>query len=93
MGERAVLDNRRAVEHVDLHWEGLGFTVGLGAKEVFISALKKRGSPVDIAARDIGILMSLLLQYHCPVKVMENALTNHADGRPAGLAGEVARLL
>jgi hypothetical protein len=93
MGEREILPNRRALEHVDLVWSGTGFTVGLGAKEVFISSKQKAGSALDCAARDIAILMSLLLQYHCPPDVIERALTKDAKGRRDGLAGEIARLL
>jgi hypothetical protein len=91
--QRERLPQRRAVEQVEIAWQGFGFVVGLGWKEVFISSRAKTGSPVDVAARDIAILMSLALQYGCPVDVMERALTKGADGNPEGLAGEVARLM
>jgi hypothetical protein len=93
MTDRESLPNRRAVEHVEITWSGFRFVVGIGWKEIFISGELKAGTPICVAARDIAILMSLALQYGCPVATIEGALTKTDDGLPDGLAGEVARLL
>jgi hypothetical protein len=65
MTERLRLKNRRASETFGLEHAGLKYTVTISrfddgrAAECFISN-HKRGDASDIAARDAGILLSLL---------------------------------
>lgn len=59
-----------------------------GVAEVFLST-RKAGTPFDVACRDIAVLISLLLQYGCPLEEIASAVTHDGDGRREGLAGHV----
>jgi hypothetical protein len=95
---RDVLPQRRQHATEEITFAGIKVTVGFGRYddgrigEVFLST-HKAGTPVDIAARDTAILMSLLLQYGCSAKIIGRALTSDAQGRPEGLAGMVANMI
>ena len=56
--------------------------------EAFISN-HKRGNASDVAARDGGILLSLLLQHGCPLDVIARALSRNGDGSASGVIGAV----
>lgn len=70
----------------------LGFYDDGRVGEVFLSG-PKLGSALEQAARDIGLLTSLLLQYGASPVVIARAMTKNADGRPVGLAGQLAEIL
>jgi hypothetical protein len=95
---RQTLSNRRPSETHEVMFANVSVNVGFGyyddgrVGEVFLST-RKAGTPVDIAARDTAVLMSLLLQYGCSAKIIGRALTADAQGRPEGLAGIVASLI
>jgi hypothetical protein len=95
---RDALPNRRRCENIEVQFAGVPVSVTFGyydddrVGEVFLST-RKAGTPVDIAARDTAVLMSLLLQYGCSAKIIRRALTADAQGRPEGLAGIVAGLI
>jgi hypothetical protein len=93
MTERARLPNRRPAETFDLEVAGLRYKVTVGfldgrPVEVFISN-HKAGNASDVAARDAGILLSLLLQYGCPIEVIAKALSRNSDGSASGVVGAV----
>jgi hypothetical protein len=43
----------------------------------------------DVAAREGGILVSLLLQHGCPVGIISHALSRKSDGSASGVIGAV----
>lgn len=94
MTERTRLPNRRASETSDVEVAGLrykvttGYFASGGLAEVFISN-HKAGNASDVAARDAGILVSLLLQYGCPVGTIARALSRNTDGSASGVIGAV----
>jgi hypothetical protein len=49
----------------------------------------KRGNASDVAARDGGILVSLLLQHNCPIETISRALSRNADGSASGVLAAV----
>jgi hypothetical protein len=69
--ERQRLPNRRASLTLAHEYVGLPYVVTVSrdhrqrVKEVFIQSLKA-SSHADIAARESGVLLSLLLQHNCP---------------------------
>jgi hypothetical protein len=76
MTERRLrLANRRPSETLSLEHEGLKYTVTISRfddrriAEAFIGN-HKRGNASDVAARDAGILLSVLLQYGCPIETI-----------------------
>ena len=95
---RETLPQRRACENMEITYANVQVSVALGfyddgrVGEVFMST-RKAGTPVDTAARDTAVLLSLLLQYGCSTKIISRALTADAQGRPEGLAGEVVRII
>lgn len=56
--------------------------------EVFITS-RKIGSSAEAIARDAAILLSLALQYGCPLDVIRHALTRNQDGTAQSLVGRV----
>lgn len=105
MTERQRLPNRRAHETVACEIMDQRFKIGLGRalvcierqhfgpiREVFISA-QKPNSPIDSIASDGAILMSLLLQYGCPVETIAHAMKRNPDGSPSSPFGFAADLL
>jgi hypothetical protein len=91
---RERLDNRRASETFSLEHTGLHYTVTTSRdrqrviREAFISN-HKRGTASDVAARDCGILISLCLQYGCPIETIARALSRNSDGSASGVAAAV----
>lgn len=56
--------------------------------EIFICS-RKIGSEAEAIARDAAILLSLAVQYGCPLDTIRHALTRNADGTPQSLMGRV----
>jgi hypothetical protein len=94
MTERTRLPNRRASVTFDVEVAGLNYKVTVARfsdgslAEVFVSN-HKAGNASDFAARDAGILVSLLLQYGCPVETISRALSRNSDGSASGVIGAV----
>lgn len=92
---RAALNNRRPSLTFEVT-HGLGkhpdFAVSIGTddagtiREVFVS-----GHPSDTMdnVRDSAILLSLALQYGCPLETIAHALTRDDHDRPATVIGSV----
>ncbi len=59
----------------------------LVVKEVFLDAAKA-DSQIGCDLRDLGILVSMLLQHGTPLAAIAGSLTRDGEGRPLGLAGE-----
>jgi hypothetical protein len=92
--ERKRLSNRRSAETRNIEHVGLRFTFTVGRDadgtplEVFV-ANHKAGNASDIAARDAGILVSLLLQYGCNIRTIGQALSRNSDGSASSIIGAV----
>jgi len=88
------LPNRRRSETFDIEVAGLRYKVtvsyfaGGSPAEVFVSN-HKAGNAADVAARDAGVLVSLLLQHGCPITTIARALSRNSDGSASGVIGAV----
>jgi hypothetical protein len=94
-GERQRLPNRRLCESFDIQVANLSYKVSVGRfpnnrelAEVFISNHRSNSS-ADVAARDCGILISLLLQHGCAAETIARALSRNTDGSASGVAAAV----
>lgn len=94
MSERRRLRDRRSSETFSLEHAGLKCTIAIsrfddgGVAEAFIGN-HKCGNASDVAARDGGILLSLLLQHDCSLDVVARALARNGDGSASGVIGAV----
>ena len=90
--------DRRLAETLDLEFAGLRYTVAIGrfpdgrSGEVFVANCKV-GNAADVAVRDAGILISLLLQHGCAAETISHAISRNGDGTPAGVIGAVIDLV
>lgn len=95
---REALPQRRAGESFDLEFEGAYFTATIGfyadgrLGELFLNGLKL-DTAQDIYARDLGIALSIALQYGATVEGLRRAMTRDATGRAQGLGGHVLDLI
>jgi hypothetical protein len=91
-GARSRLPSRRRSETCEFTHEGLRFTASIGLYEdgrlgeLFLSS-NKPGSPIESIARDAAILVSLAIQFGCPLDIIRHALTKDHTGAPATLVG------
>lgn len=103
MTARHRLPNRRNHETVACQIMGERFKIGLGSElrpdrtlgpisEVFINA-QKPNSYIDVLVGDGAILLSLLLQYGCPLETIAHAMKRNPDGAPASPFGLAADML
>jgi hypothetical protein len=80
MTARRRLANRRFSTTFDIEIAGLKYKATISRfpdgsmAELFVSN-HKAGNASDVAARDAGILVSLLLQHGCPVETISRALS------------------
>jgi hypothetical protein len=90
---REHLPRRRHSENVIVKWSGMEIQATVGyyedgrPGEVFLDTDRKRGSTIDIAARDLGLLISLGLQHGCPLRTMLAGVSDDS------LAGAVLRTI
>lgn len=95
---REALPQRRAGESFDFEFEGAFFTATVGhyadgrLGEVFLNGLKL-DTAQDIYARDLGMALSIALQYGAPFELLSKAMTRDASGRAQGLGGHVLDLI
>jgi hypothetical protein len=93
-GIRTLLPARRSSENFDLEVAGLRYKVTVsyfpsgGLSECFVSN-HKCGNAADVAARDCGILISLLLQHGCDARTIAHSLSRNTDGSASGVAAAV----
>jgi hypothetical protein len=98
MGDRAQLPQRRPHRVFDFVHDNMLYTVGLGSfadgspAEVFLNVAKS-GTPLETYARDSAILLSLLLQYGCPIATVRDAISRNSDGSASGPIGTLLDLL
>jgi ribonucleoside-diphosphate reductase alpha chain len=91
---RERLPQRRASLTFNLEHAGLFYTISLShfsdgrPAECFVQN-HMLSSAADIAARDSGILLSLLFQFGCPVETIAHAVTRNGDGSASGVVGAV----
>jgi hypothetical protein len=98
MANRERLENRRTAETLTFQHAGtvgmnpitysatLGFYPDGRLGEIFMRA-DKSGSDLDVQARDISIVCSILLQHGCDVDIIRHALTRNSDGSASGPLG------
>jgi hypothetical protein len=85
---------RRASLTLDLEHAGLRYTVTFAhfpdgpPAECFVQN-HKLSSAADIAARDSGILLSLLFQFGCPIETVAHAVTRNGDDSASGVVGAI----
>jgi hypothetical protein len=91
---RIRLPNRHPCETFNIQHAGFAYVVSVSyfdagqPSEVFISN-HKRGGSVDVAVRDAGILVSLLLQHGCDATVIARAMTRNTDGSASGVVAAI----
>jgi hypothetical protein len=94
MTERRRLPNRRRALTFEIEVGGLRYTCTVGRfadgrpAEIFISNHKRRNA-ADVAARDAGILVSLLLQHDCGIEIIARAISRDSNGSASGVIGAV----
>ena len=90
---RERLPQRRASLTLSLEHAGLHYTVTIShfpdgrPAECFVQS-HKLSSSADTAARDSGILLSLLFQFGCPVETVAHAVTR-SDGSARGVVSAI----
>ena len=95
---RQCLPNRREHELLTFEHEGIRHTAGVGRfadgalAEIFLN-VAKRGTALDVNARDAAVAVSLLLQHGCPVDTLRRALTRNSDGVASGPLAHALDLL
>jgi hypothetical protein len=98
MTGRTRLPNRRLAETHEIAVGGLHYVCTIGRSsdgsilEVFIGN-HKTGNAADVAARDAGILISLLLQHDCPPETIARAITRNVDGSAGSIVGAAIDLV
>ena len=98
MTSRERLPCRRPAETFDLEVAGLRYNVTVGSfpngapAEAFISN-HKVGNASDVATRDAGILISLLLQYGCTAETIANSISRNGDGSPSRVISTLLDLI
>lgn len=91
---REPLPNRRHQETLEIDHDGHRYSVSFGYHhdgrpgEVFIQA-HKHSSPLEAAARDAAILISLATQYGTPLAQLREGVTRGEDGAAASVVGAV----
>ena len=91
---RERLSQRRASLTLNLEHAGLRYVVTISRypdgrpAECFVQN-HKLSSAADIAARDSGILLSLLFQFGCPVEIIAHAVTRNSEGIASGVVGAI----
>ena len=102
MTDRRVLPHRRSTFTFDMRDEAgrIDLTVAYSTfqppgapppytvSEVFITS-RKIGSGTEAIARDAAILLSIAVQYGCPLDIIKHALTRNHDGSAQSLMGRV----
>jgi hypothetical protein len=92
--QRRLLPQRRAATSLSLHFGSVDYVVTLGhfedgsPAEVFIDGAKA-GSDIQAMSRDAAILISLALQFGCPIETLRRAITRNSDGTPQSIVGAV----
>jgi len=104
MTQRHRLADRRALETFAIEFEGERYKISMGREfgglgqplgpvlEVFVNA-QKANSQADVLVSDGAILMSLLLQYGCPIETINHAMKRNPDGSPSSALGRAAALI
>lgn len=79
---RELMPSRRRSENIEVKWNGMPISVTVGyygdgrPGEIFIDPWVKRGSEIDIAARDLGLVFSMALQHGCALQTIKYGVTN-----------------
>lgn len=90
---RRVLPVRRQTTNLNFEHDGQNFIVSFGrfsdgkVAEIFLNTEMKHGSLLDVVVQDAALLVSLALQYGCPLDVMKDGVKRTASGRPQSPIG------
>lgn len=88
---RTRLPDRRAAETFTVEFAGRRFDVSIGTDaagavaEIFLKG-GHSGSELDIMLGDLGVAVSIALQYGAPPDVLARAFLRNEDTTPAGIA-------
>ena len=91
---RERLPQRRASLTLNLEHQGLGYSITISyfadgrPAECFVQN-HNLSSSADVAARDSGILLSLLFQFGCSLETVVHAVTRNSDGSASGVVGAI----
>ncbi len=95
---RSRLPDRRYHEGFEFEHGGVRYRAGIGfyghgkIGEVFLDA-DKVGSAAETLARDSAVLLSIFLQYGCPLEALRHAIKRNPNGEAAGPIGKLLDLL
>lgn len=86
---RTALPNRRQIEHFDVAFGNLTYTVGVGrhkgrVSEIFLDA-GKSGTDLRTTSHDLAVAVSKLLQMGETVESLRHCFARSEDGAPAGI--------
>lgn len=91
MTSRERLPQRRAADTFSIEMDGRRFEASVGTdgagrpREVFLKG-GKSGTELDILLGDLGVAISIALQYGAPAEVLAHGFLRNADRSPAGVA-------
>jgi len=92
-GQRRALPPRRAVFQERMEFAQVHYILGYGyypdgaAAEMFVNTYQQMGSQADATISDAAIVVSLALQYGCPLAVLREALRRNPNGSPSSPVG------
>lgn len=95
---RERLNNRRETDTLIIGYKGQNYTASVSyfengrVAEAFIQC-GKPGSELEAVARDTAVILSLALQFGCPLNVLREAITRNDDGVAAGPIGALLDLI
>lgn len=96
---REILPHRRYSENLEFKHLGISYSMMVGffddgrVGEVFLGMEKAAGTPMDVMARDVAIMVSTLIQHGAPLDRLLRSLTKDENDQPEGLAGAVVKFL
>ncbi|MGY2987667.1 TSCPD domain-containing protein [Bradyrhizobium sp. USDA 4508] len=94
MPDRHIMPMRRRAETFGICFSGFEYTVTTGyfesdeLGEIFIVG-GKSGQAIEAIARDAAVVVSMLLQYGCPLERIRHAITRDSQGCPSSILGAV----
>jgi hypothetical protein len=95
MSERRELPNRRQCHSFNIQWQGNLLVITLGhyedgaPAEVFVDTKAKIGTALDSLLRDVGVVLSFLMQHEAPLAPVLSALTRDSSGKVESAIGTI----
>jgi ribonucleoside-diphosphate reductase alpha chain len=91
---REALPTRRFIEHFDLDFHGMTYTIGVGyyldgrPGEIFIDA-GKAGTDLQDTAHDLAVAVSIALQHGAKLSDMRHTFARDEGGNPQGIMAAI----